>query len=264
MPELPEVAGFKRYLDALALGQRIQRISVVDDRIVKGASPRGLKARLSGAMLEETVRHGKFLFVQLSTGGYLVLHFGMDGGLHYFTHISALPEYTRLLLSFTNGHHLACTSVRMLGCVSFTEDVERFIQEHNLGPDALHGPLTAEAFAAMLTGRGGAVKRALMNQSIVAGIGNIYADEILFQSRIHPLTRLDRLGQDELKDMFRIMRRVLRTAARHGGNVEPLPEGYLLRHRSPSGRCPECGGRLGIEKISGRRAYFCPRCQLKR
>jgi len=176
----------------------------------------------------------------------------------------ALPEYTRLLLTFTNGHHLAYLSVRMLGCVSFTEDVEQFIQEHNLGPDALQASLTGEAFAALMARRRGAIKRALMNQSIVAGSGNIYADEILFQSRIHPLTRLDLLGQDELKNIFSVMRRVLRTAARHGGNLERLPGGYLLRHRGPSGRCPKCDGALETGKISGRRAYFCPRCQPKR
>ena len=116
MPELPEVTGFKRYLDSFGLRQRIRKTSVLDGRILDGLSARQLQARLRGAELECTTRHGKYVFARVSRGGWLVLHFGMSGHLRYYGRdADGPPRFARVIWSFDNGSHLAYLSPRMLG-----------------------------------------------------------------------------------------------------------------------------------------------------
>jgi len=261
MPELPDVARLKQYFDATSLHQRIRKSSVRDERIVEGVSRQRLYSRLKRAEFEQTTRHGKFLFAGLTGGEWLVLHFGMSGELHYFQEGNGLPEYTKVVFMFENGRSLAYVSRRMLGRVGLTDDLDAFLEAEDLGPDALAEDLTRERFRRALAGRRGALKPLLMSQSVVAGIGNIYADEILFQTRLRPEVRADRLSDEDVDRLYAAMRRVLRTAVRHGAEAPELPEGYLLPARDRDGPCPRCGGRLRTKTVSGRTAYYCPRCQ---
>jgi formamidopyrimidine-DNA glycosylase len=261
MPELPDVAGFKRYLDATSLHQRVRRTRCFDERFIKGVSRRGLQRRLKGAALERCRRWGKWLFVDLSSGGELVLHFGMTGSLDYAAADAAPPRHCRLVLRFESGYRLAIISQRMIGRASYTDDVRAFAAERRLGPDALDDALDARAFLGLMTGRRGAVKSALMNQSVVAGIGNVYSDEILFQTGVHPAAKVGRLDEPTLRAMHRAMRRVLSVAARKGGNGRRAPRRWLLAARGPGGACPRCGAALDSATLTGRTAWFCPRCQ---
>ncbi|MFW6154180.1 MAG: Fpg/Nei family DNA glycosylase [Planctomycetota bacterium] len=263
MPELPDVAGFQRYLDATSLHQRIASASCHDPRFVKGVSRRALQRRLKGAELVATRRWGKWLFAPLSTGGALVLHFGMTGGLDYAAAGDDEPRHTRLVLHFANGYRLAVISQRMIGRASITDDVDAFAAEHDLGPDALSDGLDRSSFVERLSGRRGAIKSALMNQAVVAGIGNVYADEMLFQAKLHPATAVTDLDADRLGELYTVMRRVLRVAARKGGNGEQAPRGWVLRRRGAEETCPRCGGRLDSIKVNGRTSWFCPACQAK-
>ncbi len=261
MPELPDVARFKQYLDSTALHQTITKTRVLDERILSDISPQQLGRRLKGGCLEETARHGKFLFARASQGGWLVLHFGMTGELHYSKSTSPAPDFERVILTFDNDYRLAYISQRMLGRVTFAEDPHDYAEQQNLGPDALDTRLNKTRFQELLAHRRGMVKSALMNQSLIAGIGNIYADEILFQSRLHPKTGVEKLGHKERAVLFDSMRRVLRTATKKLGEVEKLPKSYFLPHRGGDMRCPACGARLQKIKVSNRTSYFCPRCQ---
>lgn len=263
MPELPDVVQLKRYFDATSLHQEIAGSHVADERILENVTARQLSPRLKGSAFAAAHRHGKFLFAELSRGGYLVLHFGMTGELHYYKDGDE-PRFTRLLVDFDNGRHLAVCWQRMLGEVNVTDDRDGFIAKRELGPDALADGFGREAFVEALSGRRGSVKAALMNQSIVAGIGNVYSDEILFQARRHPATTLDQLDEDDLGELYRVMRRVLQTAVRHDADTSTFPRSYLLRDRDQDGACPECGGELAEQDVSGRTARFCPRCQKKR
>ncbi len=262
MPELPDVAGFRRYLDATSLHQRIASTSCRDARFVKGLSLQALQRRLKDAELAATRRWGKWLFAPLSTAGALVLHFGMTGALDYAAGDDE-PDHARLVLHFANGRRLAIISQRMIGQVSWTEDVDAFAADHDLGPDALDDGLDRSDFITRLRGRRGAVKPALMNQAVVAGIGNVYADEILFQAKLHPATAVDDLDDDRLGGLYTVMRRVLHTAARKGGDGERAPRRWLLRRRGAGETCPRCGGPLETVKVGGRTAWLCPRCQRK-
>lgn len=261
MPELPDVAGFATYLKSTSLHKRIAGTTVEDDRILRSITPQQLGRRLKGARFESTQRHGKFLFVELDRGGWVVLHFGMTGDVRYYKNGHKPLADTRLLVSFDNQYRLAYRSKRVLGQISLTDDPAEFIREHELGPDALDDALEADAFAQALTGRRGAIKPALMNQSLVAGVGNVYADEILFQAGIHPDTAINQLDRERLRELHRTMRRVLRVAADRGGDVEKLPRSYLLPERREEGRCPRCGAGLQRHETHGRSSYFCPHCQ---
>jgi formamidopyrimidine-DNA glycosylase len=261
MPELPDVAGFQEYLEANVVGKTIDHTSVKDDRILEGVSSHELYPRLKDHSIQSIQRHGKFLFVGLSSGGYLVLHFGMTGEVKAFRNGDDQPSHTRLLLAFKDASNLAYVSKRMLGKVSFTEKRDRFISEQDLGPDALSDRLDRDRFLAILSSRKGNLKAALMDQSLVSGIGNVYADEILFQAGLNPADSIEDLEESDLKHLYPVMRRVLRVGARHQGHSEEYPAGYLLRERFEGGRCPEFHGELTVTKVAGRTTYSCPQCQ---
>lgn len=261
MPELPDVAGLEQYLDVTALHQTIRKTSVEDPRVLKGLNPSQLGRRLKYASIEATRRHGKFLFARLSGDGHLIMHFGMTGGLKYYRRGDQRPRHARVVLDFDKGYHLAYTSQRLLGQVSHTPDPDGFIREQGLGPDALDPELDRNRFVRRLQGRKGAIKSKLMDQSLVAGVGNIWADEILFQCRMHPATRTGRLGQKELGRLFDCMRNVLGRGVEKGGAMEKMPSRFLLPHRQGDGRCPTCGGDLERIVVGGRSSWYCPSCQ---
>jgi formamidopyrimidine-DNA glycosylase len=102
-----------------------------------------------------------------------------------------------------------------------------------------------------------------MNQKIIAGIGNIYADEVLFQSKIHPKSSVDKLKEDSIEKLFKNMKKVLTKAIRGQADPQKFPDSYLLPYRNADNNCPVCGTKIRIVKVSGRTAYFCPDCQVK-
>ncbi len=231
-------------------------------RVLRGISPSTLRRRLQGRELESTRRYGKHLFLRITDDGWLRLHFGMTGSPAYYRNGAEEgpdPEHTRLRLDFEGGGHMAYINVRRLGEIGLVEDPERFVEEEALGPDALDPDFDAEALAELLAGRRGAVKSTLMDQSHIAGIGNVYADEILFQAGIHPETEAGALEPDQVETLHRQMRRVLEAAI--DARVQDFPEWFLLTHRGGDMRCPECGGELETTEVSGRTTYVCPRRQ---
>jgi formamidopyrimidine-DNA glycosylase len=261
MPELPDVAGFRRYLNATSLHQKIVRTSVPDERILQGVSSATLVRRLKNAKFESTTRHGKFLFAAVDRGGWLVQHFGMTGEPKYERADDDPPRFARVLFEFDNDYRLAYTNRRMLGEVGFTEDLEQFIAKRDLGPDALDGELTVEAFIDAFRDRRGFLKSTLMEQSIIAGIGNVYADEILFRLGLHPSVKLKQLDERALRKVYRVMRQVLQSAEKKGGAADRLPKSFLLPHREGDHRCPACGGELETAAVAGRTSHFCSSCQ---
>jgi hypothetical protein len=134
-------------------------------------------------------RHGKQLFVSIAGGDWLSMHFGMTGGLRYFKGMAKDTPYERLLVSFSNGYLLAYDCQRKFGKIGLVRDPEAYLNDHDLGPDALDDDFDFKAFRQALRGRRATVKSALMNQQCIAGIGNVYSDEILFQAKIRPDTR---------------------------------------------------------------------------
>jgi formamidopyrimidine-DNA glycosylase len=222
-------------------------------------------AQLRGNRFEDSRRRGKHLLVRLARDGWLTLHFGMTGNLVYFRDEADDPPYDRVRFDFKGGRHLAYVNRRMLGRVGLADDADAFIKAEGLGPDALDPAFDAEAFARAIAGRRRDVKSVLMDQTLIAGIGNIYADEILFQARLHPKSFVTSLSEEERTALFEQIKAVLQTAIDCGAGAEQflerLPDQCLLPQRERGGSCPRCGASIASLKAGGRTSYYCPRCQ---
>jgi len=269
MPELPDVETFKRYLDATSLHQRITGVDVRSAYVLKGVSARELERRLKGRSFESSCRHGKHLFVRADGDLWLRLHFGMTGSLRYSKDQEQAPRpasaeasagrHTRVLFVFANAHCLAFEDQRKFGEVSLVEDVDEYLRKRGLGPDALD--ISLSQFRELLGTHRGAVKTILLNQKLIAGIGNIYADEILFRARIHPATQVSALKEKKVAKLFRATRDILKKAIEAKADMDRMPKSWLLRHRGKGGKCPRCGRELKSATIGGRTAWFCAHCQ---
>lgn len=262
MPELPEVETFKRYLDNTSLHQRITEVEVCDAYVLKNVSARELARRLKGHRFEKSHRHGKHLFVRAGQELWLRLHFGMTGSLEYLKPDEPAPKTARVIFRFVRNRSLAFDDQRKFGEVELIKDVDEFLQKRCLGPDAID--VGFYQFEGIAGKHRGAVKAILLNQQLIAGIGNLYADEILFRARIHPATDAPGLSQKDLTRLFRATRHILEKAIASKTDFNRLPKSWLLTHREKRGRCPRCGRALRSATIGGRTSWFCPQCQKRK
>ena len=258
MPELPEVETFRRYIERTSLERPVARVDVKNELIVRPMDREAIAEAVVGAEFLSTHRHGKQLFLELSKGGWLTWHFGMTGEPVFFDGLLDEPRYDRLLFTFEHGH-LAFDDPRMLGRVGLTSSPEDFIMNKRLGPDAL--TVGGREFLHIMGRSRAPVKMALMDQHRLAGVGNLYSDEALFQSGIDPRIPASDLGDGSLERLFRNVRKVLVRSIGVGGDLSRLPRTYLLRHRTKGGSCPSCGGQVLSISLGGRTSYLCPRCQ---
>lgn len=258
MPELPDVESYRRGL-APALHRRIAGVDVRASRMLEDTDADVLHDALEGGAFEATQRHGKYLFARIDDGPWLVLHFGMTGRLDHLAPDAPEPPHTRLRLELEDGTRIVGVWKRRLGRTDLTRDPAAFARAHDLGPDAL--ALDAEGLGVALQDRRGGIKAALMDQSVVAGIGNVYSDEILFHGGIRPDAVAADVGAARLDALSEAGRRVLETAVERLASDRPLPDDLLLPHRRPAGSCPRCGGGLATWQLSERTCWLCPACQ---
>lgn len=259
MPELPDVQTFKEYLDSTSLHKRIQDLEVKSEQILRDVTGNELSTKLKGEEFLSSQRHGKYLFASVSGKFWLVFHFGMTGDLKYFEELNEEPAHDRLLITFSNGHHLAFDNQRKFGKVTVTPKIDEFITKKKLGTDAMQ--IDFPTFRDAMENKKGSIKAALMDQHTIAGIGNIYSDEILFQTGIHPEKKVSALDEKTLKELHSNMRRILKTAIENQADPKRFPKDYMLHNRVKGAPCPRCGGKIETLKMSGRTAYFCPKCQ---
>lgn len=257
MPELPEVETFTRYFAKHALGQTIERVEVRDERILTQRRDAFVRA-LRGKAFEEVRRHGKHLFARASET-WLHLHFGMSGDLSYYRDDE--PRFARVIFLFDNGAKLAFEDMRLFGLAEVLDSPDAFIAGARLGPDPLDPKFTFPRFDALLEKRKGAVKSLLMTQEILAGMGNLYVDETLYATSIHPRRPVHKLRGTERKAVFDSMRRILRLAIARHAKGKDLPGSALMHHREEGERCPMCGGTIRRSVVFGRTTYFCARHQ---
>lgn len=260
MPELPDVELYRHYIDSTALHQKISQVKT-EPSVLTGLSAKQFGIALEDKVLESTRRHGKYLFIKLNNHAWIVFHFGMTGFVRYYQDDSKAPEHVRCTLEFENGYKLVYDSQRKLGRIGLIKDLEQFIKRQNLGIDALSRALDLERFTDLLQSRRGAVKTFLMNQSVIAGIGNIYSDEILFQSGIHPKKNVKKLSANRIDTLFNNTKRVLNTAIEVEADPKRMPSNYLLPHRDPGEQCPHCKGKIKRITVNGRGTYFCSKHQ---
>ena len=255
MPELPDVEIYRHRLDAHALHKRIERVDVKASGLLQGTSAAELRRLLTGHNLASTRRHGKHLFVEI--GGerrWLRLHFGMTGELRYYEGGDP-PDHVRLRLDFDDDRHLIYRNVRKLGRIGVADSPEEYARAAGLGPDALD--VSPAVLRALLEGRSGTVKGLLMNQGLIAGLGNVYVDEILYQAGVHPETPARAIDGRTAKSLHRIMGRVIATAIAREADPSRVPRQWLLPHRRAGADCPRCPGTIRSKRIAGRTSYYC-------
>lgn len=260
MPELPEVEIYRRRFEACALRKRIDQIEITDRRILHGTTVDRLRAGLEGRRFTTTRRHGKHLFARASGGPWLYLHFGMTGDLHCGTDV---PRFAKLVIRFPRRQLLAFEDMRLFGRVGLVDDPDEFIEDKRLGVDPLGATFGFDVFDERLAKRRGAIKALLMNQSVIAGLGNLWVDETLFQTGFDPRAPVEKLTRADRRKVFDAVRRILRTAIERQEQDRAMPANYLFENRELDALCPRCHG-AGLRRtvVAGRTTYYCPAHQV--
>lgn len=257
MPELPDVEIFRRSFEATSLRSRIEEVKVLDASLIRGDS-KALRQTVRGQTFRRGRRHGKFLFGELSGGGAVRFHFGMTGFLRCFREAKDAPPHARVVFQFRNRRQLAFDCQRKFGHIGLVPDIEDFLAEKKLGPDAL--AIDLDTFRQAVSEKERPLKAALMDQSRLAGVGNVYADEILFQARAHPEAVAAHGSASRLRKLYHAMHKVLEEAIAAQADPRRMPAQWLLPHRGEAA-CPRCKGAMKRKKIGGRTTWFCENCQ---
>jgi len=259
MPELPEVEGFRKYLEATSLKKKITAISHTDHKTIRG-DVSVFEEMVAGQSFVKTKRIGKYLFLKLSgKSGWVVVHCGMTGSFEQFKELDLLPKHTRILFHFEDGFHLAFNDPRKFGKVEWTPDVEQFRKAKKLGTDMLE--LDQEGFIKILLRKKGMIKPLLMNQSYFPGIGNWIADDALFQAQIHPETLCQDLKLTDFLNLYEKIQHCIKVAIDLECDYDNFPKGFLVNLRKGGEECPRKNGTLQRIEVGGRGTYFCPACQ---
>lgn len=275
MPELPEVETTRRHLEPVMVGHRLSHVAVTHERTARhNASPAEVETRLRGRRVESLGRHGKFLVSGLDDGWVMVAHLGMSGRFSVATPSDEVPRHTHVVLGLDDGTEVRFTDPRTFGFVAvFDEDEYVGSSVARLGPDAWTGLGDGGALADRLRGRSAPIKALLLDQGVVAGLGNIYADEVLHLARIHPLTPGGAVSREAVDGLVGAIDRVLDAAIGAGGTTLDdlaylLPDGRAgenLAALRVYGRvglpCPECGTPIERVVVRARSTHFCPYCQ---
>ena len=276
MPELPEVETARRAAAAVAVGRRITRVSVANDPIVfAGVSRRRIRRALLGRRVHAVRRHGKHFWLELDRRPWLSAHFGMTGSLSTSRQRAVRlmssrgrdrsgwpPRFTKLRLTFDDGHELAIADGRRLGRIRLRQDPSAEPPIVALGFDALRGLPSPPRFRALARARGAPVKALLLDQSFAAGVGNWIADEVLYQAGIAPRRSARSLSDAELDRLRARLRSVVRTAVRVGAEGDRFPRSWLFHRRWD--RRPGMtvrGEAIRWETIAGRTTAWVPAVQ---
>ena len=272
MPELPEVETIRRDLSASILGKSFVSVTLNWPRMVQIPSPQAFEQRLKGKTIAGLDRRGKYLIFRLSSGESLILHFGMSGSL-LLDPQNQTDRHIRAIFHLDDGSRLYLRDPRKLGGIWLVEDENRLDRISRLGPEALDPRLTAEAFVAGAKGHSAPIKAVLLDQSFIAGVGNMYADEALFAASIHPARKTNNLSRDEIKRLHHAIGEVLKKAINSGGasiSDYRRPDGksgeaqfvFKVAHQLGK-KCNKCGTPIERIPIHKRGSYFCPKCQRK-
>mgnify|MGYP001391937940 CR=1 FL=1 len=272
MPELPEVETVRRSIAGRVTGERFKGAHVFFAGCVEGIPAEELGRRLSGKRVEGVQRIGKYLVLLVEGGERLAVHLRMTGQLRLAS--SSDPgagPYTRLIFEFESGLALRFDDMRKFGRVIWFPSEASLSERLKVGVDPLSAEFTPERFQALLAGRRRPIKSLLLDQELIGGVGNIYADESLFAAGVAPWREAGSLAPQEVEALWRALRETLREGIAHKGTTlrdyvdgdgRPGAFGERLRAYGREGRpCLHCGEPVRRVKIAGRSSFHCPRCQ---
>jgi formamidopyrimidine-DNA glycosylase (fpg) len=266
MPELPEVETIARGLDKRVAGDVIESVWI-------GSKPEPLKSPakqiakvLEGARINKVKRVGKHIVVDLAPSGEWIVHLGMTGQMLVAAPESELAKHTHLVAKLSSGRELRFVDPRRFGRLSVQKPENSFTAQ---GGEPLG--VSEEKFIALFKGRKTLIKSALLNQKILSGVGNIYADEALFRAGIRPRRRANAITREQLRKLYKTLREVLHEAIKAGGSSvsdyvdADGEEGFFqLQHRvylRTGEACYTCKSPIKRVVIGGRSSHYCPRCQ---
>lgn len=272
MPELPEVETVRRTLEQLVVGRTIERVTVRLPRIIQRLEPGAFALELAGQTIREIGRRGKFLRFVLDDWT-MVSHLRMEGRYGLYDAAEEPEPHTHVFFRFTDGKELRYRDVRQFGTMELFRHGEEWEKPPlaKLGMEPLEPDFTVRALKAKLAKSAAKIKPLLLDQTKVAGIGNIYADEALYRARIHPERTADSLTGPEWKRLHAAIVDTLTEAVAAGGTsvksyVNGQGEmGMFQQQLNVYGRkgepCPRCGRPVAKTTVGGRGTHFCPRCQ---
>ena len=278
MPELPEVETIRAQLAERITGRTIRSMEIADAKFAEPAEPGELIAAVRGRRIADVARRGKYLVWELDDGTALALHLRMTGRLHWRPGPPAdEPRFLRASFALDDGATMTFADMRRFGraWVLPSDPAEREAYwRGRLGPEPLARSFTGRDFAEAIAGRTGPIKAVILNQAVVAGVGNMYADEALFQARIHPERPASSLSEDEARALHRAIRDRLRVAIAHGGaSIDDYRDGLgnrgqmqeqLRVHLHAGEPCPRCGTTIAKTRVAQRGTYLCSSCQPRR
>jgi len=272
VPELPEVETVKNTLKNLILNKEIRDVDIFYDRIIRNVSNDEFKSKLVGNKFEDITRYGKYLIFHIGELR-LISHLRMEG--KYFIKDVDEPKnkHDHIIIYFSNGETLRYNDVRKFGTMDIVSKNDLYTNSPliKLGLEPFDESLNTEYLKKKFANKKVSVKTALLDQSILTGLGNIYVDEVLFMCRLNPLKKVDKLKKKDLENIIKYSIIVLNKAIKLGGTtirsytsslgVTGLFQNELLVHTKEGEPCPSCSRPILKQKVNGRGTYYCEVCQ---
>lgn len=274
MPELPEVEVYVRELKSLLAGRTVIHAGVFWPRTIAFPDAETFAKQVVGQRFAQFGRRGKYMLLHLESGATMIVHLRMTGRLYLIDADTPPGPHTHVVMRLDNGQQLVFQDARKFGRIWLTTEPTAVLAK--LGPEPFDPAFTDEAFAGALRGRSASIKALLLDQGIVAGVGNIYADESLFRARIHPARPGSSLRGEEVAALRAAIQQVLGEGIAHAGSS--LGTSGLQNYSRPGGApggfqekfqvfrrtgqpCPVCGATIERIVVAQRGTHICPRCQ---
>jgi formamidopyrimidine-DNA glycosylase len=273
MPELPEVETIKEDLRELVVGSRIEEARVLDRALLEGITPEEFARLLAGATITGARRRAKHLILQLDSGDSLVFQLKIGGQLLLVPPVEEPTTALMLVIGLDGDRRLFLRDQTGFTRARLRNAEELEARLSSLGPEPLEEKFGVEYLREILSSRRAQIKPLLLDQKVISGIGNIYADEILYDARLHPRRKANTLSEGEWKALYGAIIKNLRAGIQHRGTTVRLyrdvlnrageHQNYLRVFEKHGKPCPECEGEVVREKVAGRPTHFCPSCQLE-
>jgi len=285
MPELPEVETIRSDLSAQIVGKKITGLIINSPKTIN-RSPATFKKDVIGKKIISISRLGKLLIIELSTDTFILIHLKMTGQLIFRQKNKIIPgghsqsgmdidnlpnKHTRLIFNFSDHSQLFFNDLRRFGFVKLADQKSKDKEKSKYGLDVFSPEFGLPFFKTLIKNKKTKLKSFLLNQKFISGIGNIYADEICFASRVRPDRPLNSLSPSEVKKIFSTTKKIIKQAvAKRGTTFNNYRDGegqtgnfshYLKVYKKNGQSCPRCGSTIKRIKISSRSTHFCPSCQ---
>src|SRR3989344_7227090 len=274
MPELPEVETIRRDLNKELKGRKIIRLKFYNWAKMLKPSPEAVEKAISGAVISDFGRRAKLLLMHFEGGKTIAIHLKLSGQLFVRKPTDPPDRFTHVVLELDKGEELRFNDLRKFGFMKVVKDkaeLDNLLSE--FGPEPFTPQFTFEKFKETVTKSSRAIKTVIMDQTKIAGVGNIYADEALWRARIHPEVVANELNDQKLKELFSAILFVLKQGIEDRGTSV---DQYLDTHAHKGGHaknlkvfrlngepCPRCGTIIKKIRVGGRGTHFCPSCQIK-